>query len=264
MTIFGPNVFVDGTLISRTSKTPNSEADRKRYENAVIAVRDRLQQTSFGAKMLELLSNPLETIVIAQSRSLTNASAEIVKNDGSGFAAGFPLVNRQGQSVGTGTGTPALSVLKFDPAIKNPDTALIHELLHAFRQASGRWNPLPMASFVNPALIKNPLTEQRLFNDWEEWFSVLAEGIYGAESGRTSVRVAHSPDFPLLVATPSVGSKKNALHPDAQTDSEIFAERYGLAIRRLLNEEEKVFWLMYDSPTWFNPVLDWSKQQAGY
>ena len=262
--IFGPNVFVDGTLVSGPSKTPNSETDRKRYEDAVIAVRDRIQQTAFGTKLLALLCNPPEPIVIAQSRSVTNASAAIQKNDGSGFAAGFPIVNKQGAQIGTGTGAGSLSVLKFDPAIRNPDTTLLHELLHAYRQASGRWSPLPMASFVNPSLIKNPMTEQLLFKHWEEWFSVLAEAIYGAESGRTSVRVVHSPDFPLLVALRPTAPLKNVLHPDAQTDSEIFAQRYGLAIRRVLNEEEKIFWAMYDSQTWFNPVLDWSKQQAGY
>jgi len=261
MQLFGPNVIVDGTMVSGPARRPNSEAERARYEQDVLTVREKIRQTPFGTRLLDLITNNPEPIVIAQSRSIDDASASATKRDGSAFAAGFSITDSRGNVVGTGTGAGSMSVILFNPHGTfrgiGADVTLLHELLHAYRHTRGRFSPLPIMQFLDPNKVKNPIGERLFFENWEEWFSVVVEGIYSAEAGATSVRTTHSTMFPQIVAVKPNGPVKNFFHPDAKTDSEIFAEKYRLAVLRILQQEKDIYHAMRDSKAWFNPVRDW-------
>jgi len=263
MELFGPNVIVDGTTVSGPTKRPNSDADRAAYERGVMAVRDKIRQTQFGTQLLEIISNNPEPIIIAQSPSLQQAGASATKRDGSAFPAGFPITDSTGTVVGTGTGTGSMSVILFNPkgtfGGMGADVTLLHELLHSYRHTRGRWSPLPIMQFLDPAKVTNPLAERLHFENWEEWFSVVAEGIYSAEAGATSVRTTHSPLFQLNFAQKSSVGASNFFHPNAQTDSEIFADKYRLAVLRIAQQESDIYHAMRVSKAWFNPVRDWER-----
>ena len=120
-----------------------------------------------------------------------------------------------------------------------------------------------MPPFVNKSTAGDPGAENWSFGNWEEWFSVVAEGIYASESGATSVRTTHNPFLWFFNANKYAGSPKNFFHPDAMTDSEFFAHRYLLAIDRIMIQEPTIYNIMKCSSAWFNPVKDFDQQVLG-
>jgi hypothetical protein len=48
-----------------------------------------------------------------------------------------------------------------------------------------------MEGFLSPST----RLELLRFRNWEEWFAEVAEGVCGAETGATSVRITHSHDL---------------------------------------------------------------------
>ncbi len=228
-----PNIVVDGRTFAGPARRPNSLADQDRYENDVLAIGGKIRQSAFGNRLLDLIGNNAQPIVIASTSNPNNAGAQALRG-ADAFASGFQ--------------------------IPGPDTTLLHEILHSYRQASGRWSPLPILPFVNPATVRNPASEAVSFEHWEEWFSVVAEEIYAAESGATSVRTTHNPSFWFYTAVKPAGSPKNFFHPDAKTDSEEFADKYGLAILRILSQEPQIYNMMKGSKAWFNPVRDYEEE----
>jgi len=256
MEFVGPNVFVDGTTVSGPARRPNSEAQRAAYESKVVKVWNKIHGVAFGRAFLDIISNNPNPIVIAPSRDLENADATAL-NSARGFAPGANMPGPNGTVAGTGLGGGSTTVVHFNPDGKfsgiGADVTLLHEMLHAYRKACGRWNMLPMDPFVNST---NPRGERMRFENWEEWFSVVAEGVYGSEAGATSVRVAHSRILAMLVALKPSGPPVSAWGGTQQTDSQIFAGRYRPAILRILEQEPQIYAAMRNSTAWFNPVRD--------
>ena len=258
-----PNIVVDGRTFAGPARRPNSQADQDRYENDLLAIGGKIRQSAFGSRLLDLIGNNAQPILIAPTTNPNNAGAQAF-HGADAFASGFQIPGPGGTVAGTGTGKGSMSLILFNPHGSfggiGPDTTLLHEILHSYRQASGRWSPLPILPFVNPATVKNPASEAVSFEHWEEWFSVVAEDIYAAETGATSVRTTHNPSFWFYTAVKPAGSPKNFFHPDAKTDSEEFADKYGLAILRILSQEPQIYNMMKDSKAWFNPVKDYEEQ----
>ncbi|MGH7842309.1 MAG: hypothetical protein ACREQT_12425, partial [Candidatus Binataceae bacterium] len=153
--------------------------------------------------------------------------------------------------LGTGLGSP--TVVHFNPQGTfhgiPADATLLHELLHAYRKSRGRWAQLAMAPFVASGTTND-------FENWEEFFSVVAESIYRAEGGALSVRMTHQLWFWFATAVKPSGPTGTAWGGNPQTDSQRFAGKFAPAIGRILDQEPEIYRIIRTSTAWFNPVRD--------
>jgi hypothetical protein len=254
------NIVVDGRTFTKQTNKPNSQANQDKYENEVLSIGSKIRQAPFGRQLLDLISVAQE-IIIAQSTDSNNATTDVAvpSRRPDAFPLGFPIPGG-----GSGTGKGAMSVVPFNPHGTffgiSADVTLLHELLHAYRQASGRWSPLPMLQFVNKSTAGDSGDENWVWGNWEEWFSVVAEDIYASESGATTVRMSHQQWAWALTANKPAGSPKNFFHPDAMTPSEFFSHKYLLAIDRIMTQEPTIYNIMKRSSAWFNPVKDFDQR----
>ena len=250
MEFFGPNTLVDG----RGMRTEHS---RREYEQGVMNHRATIKGVTLGGQLLELLCNNPQPIIIAPTRSLVNAEARALKGTDA-TSPSFSVTKTDGTAA-SGSGKGSMSVIDFNPRGTfrgiAPDVTLLHELVHAWRQARGRWNPVSMSNLVNQDMVKNPAEEARNFANWEEFLALVVESTYAAEKGQTSVRTAQGDVF-FGFTVKTAPQTPNIFNPLPMTSSQNFAERYRKALIRILNEEQDLYKLLLKSPAWFNPVRD--------
>lgn len=250
MQLFAPNIIVDGSHI------PNKGA-QERYESSVIRVRDKIGQAPFGKDFLELVGNNREPIVIAPAPNRNAAQARPL-NAQKAFAQGADVKFRDGTSK-PGLGTGSMAVVDFNPAGDHEgisaDVTLVHELVHAWRQARGRWKAASMSEFVDASDPKKVSSAKSDFENWEEFLAVVVEGVYAAQAGAGSVRVSHS-IMAFWRAMPSLPQKPDIFNPVPLTDSQRFAQTYRRALIAIMSEELDLYRLMLNAKAWFNPVRD--------
>lgn len=250
MQLFAPNIIVDGSHI------PN-KAGQERYEASVMRVRDTIEKAPFGKDLLELIGNNREPIVIAPAPNRNAAQARPL-NALKAFAAGSNVQFRDGTSK-PGLGTGSMAVVDFNPAGNfegmSADVTLVHELVHAWRQARGKWKAAPMSEFVDASDPKKVSSARADFENWEEFLAVVVEGIYAAQSGAGSVRISHSV-MAFWRAMKTEPEAPNIYNPVPLTDSQRFAQNYRRALIAILGEEQELYKLMLNAKAWFNPVRD--------
>lgn len=250
MQFFAPNIVVDGSHI------PNKAA-QERYEASVLRVRDTIEQAPFGKEFLELVGNNREPIVIAPAPNRNAAQARPL-NALKAAAKGADVKFRDGTSK-PGLGAGSMAVVDFNPAGNfegiSADVTLVHELVHAWRQARGRWKAAPMSDFVDAADPKKIASAKSDFENWEEFLAVVVEGVYAAQSGAGSVRISHS-IMAFWRAMPSAPQQPNIYNPAPLTDSQRFAQNYRRALIAIMGEELELYRLMLNAKAWFNPVRD--------
>jgi hypothetical protein len=243
-----PGIMVSGT-----------PAAGPRYEQDVISVGQKIDGTPFGRALLGVIGgNNANPITIVPTRDLDQAQSVPIPGDDHEFAPGFPITNARTGQVTTGLGGGNRCDVRFNPhgtfrGLATPDAALLHELLHAYRQSNGRWSPMPITRFLQNAA-NDPLEPLR-FRDWEEWFAVVVEGVYRAETGATSVRTAHSSDLVFDFAVQS-SRYRNWAGDLVPTTGEQFAIKYNFAVAAIAAQEPDIFRAMRNSNAWFNPVRD--------
>jgi len=261
MQMFAPNVMVIGDSIYEINEVagkPNPPAAAKRYELEVMAMREKIKGQPFGARWLDIIGNNAEPIVIVPTTATNEAVAQTFANIkekpnrmADATAAGFT-------PDATGRGTPIR--VKFNTAAlvgglmgAAAEVLLMHELTHAYRSASGRFRPTPMAALVAP---RRPSDVAKRFPDWEEWFAVVVENVYAAETGRSLLRGNWDILFPSTLTSPANFKFWNIPGAGAKSDSQTFMEDYRPAVQLIQRLEPKLFNAMRDSQAWFNPVRD--------
>jgi len=176
MELFGPNTIVDGAPEPGfvVTRRPNTKAEGAAYEKAVLALRARIAGAPFGRRMLELLCNNRQHIIIAPTFNKMNAAVvSVYAADGAAVGevttSKIPGVSSEEVTV-AGTGRGSVAVLLFNPNGTfdglRADVLLLHELVHAYRKAQGRWAKLPIQQFLDPG------QSDLHFPNWEEWFAV--------------------------------------------------------------------------------------------
>lgn len=248
---FAPNIVVDGSHI------PNKPG-QDRYESSVIRVRDTIVNTPFGKDLIELIGNNREPIVIAPTPNRNIAAARPLDAD-KAFAQGATVVRRSGPpTVGLGTGS--IAIVDFNPTGDlqgaTVDSTLVHELVHAWRQARGKWKAAPISDFVDASDQKKSASARADFENWEEFLAVVVEGVYAAQAGAGSVRVSHN-IMAFWRALPSTGPMTpDILNPVPLTDSQRFAQTWRRALIAIMGEELELYRLLLGAKAWFNPVRD--------
>ena len=245
-----PSIEIDGKFIL-------TAAARENYERSVMAAGEKIKSVPFGKAFLDLVSGNPNKIVIAPAPDRNQVDTHALDATHA-FAPGFGFVNNKGQMV-QGAGGGSVTVIDYTPTGNfkgiSADTTLVHELCHAWRQARGRWKPLPITNFFDDDAIKNPLMERFRFPNWEEFLGVVVEGLYSSESGSPTVRTTQG-EFGLLFAMRSTPQAPSIFNPLPMTDSQIFAEKFRRALIRIMSEELDLYRLMLVSRGWFNPVRD--------
>jgi hypothetical protein len=273
MQLFAPNVLVVGDRIYELDDAvgkPQSQALAGKYETEVIALRARILAQPFGARWFDIVGNNKEPIVIVPTTATNQAVAQTFENVkekpnrlADSLAKGFsdPSIPA-GVGPGTGAGTPVR--VKFNTAASvgsmagaaSGEVLLMHELTHAYRSAGGRFAPTPMAGLVNPQRLRGNPDLAKRFPDWEEWFAVVVENVFAAESGRHILRAHWDLLFPATATSPAYFQFWNIGTVGSRTDSEEFADDYAPAVRQIASLEPKLFSAMVGSNAWFNPVRD--------
>lgn len=255
MQLFAPNIIVDGSHI------PNNAA-RERYEASVMRVRDTITNAPFGKELLEMIGNNREPIVIAPAPNRNAAQARPL-NAVKAFAAGASVQFRDGTSK-PGLGTGSMAVVDFNPAGDfegiSADVTLVHELVHAWRQARGRWKAAPMTDFVDASDPKKVSSAKADFENWEEFLAVVVEGVYAAQSGAGSVRISHN-IMAFWRAMQTAPKRPDIYDPVPLTDSQRFAQVYRRALIAIMSEELELYRLMLNAKAWFNPVRDMAQMR---
>jgi hypothetical protein len=264
--MFAANVMVVGDRIFEiddgTGK-PNPPAAAARYEREVIAMRNKLAAQPFGTRWLEIAGNNAEPIVIVPTSATNEAVAQTFANiperpnrENDLLAVGF-------SPEATGRGTPVR--VKFNTGAlvgglmgASAEVLLIHELTHAYRSAAGRFSPALMTTLVAPGRTSADVAKR--FPNWEEWLSVVVENVYAAESGKSILRGNWDILFPATLTSPAYYKFWGIGNFATKTDSEIFAEDYAPAIRRLMQLEPQLYQAIRASTAWFNPVRDYEDQ----
>ncbi len=273
MQMFAPNVLVVGDRIydlDDGAGKPNAPAAAARYEAEVIALRAKIQAQPFGARWYDIIGNNKEPIVIVPTTATNQAVAQTFENVkekpnrlADSMARGFtdPSIDPK-IGPGSGAGTPIR--VKFNTAAvvgsmagaASGEVLLMHELTHAYRSAGGRFTPIPMAGLVNPDRLRGNPDLARRFPDWEEWFAVVVENVFAAETGKPILRAHWDLLFPATATSPAYFKFWNIPTVGTKTDSEEFAEDYRPAVLRIPSVESALFHAMAASSAWFNPVRD--------
>ena len=258
----GDKIWVDGGPMG-------NKAAGDAYEREILAIHDKIAGVQFGRVVLEIVSKTSNLIGILHgkkgaapgARSLAGADA---------WADGFEISLPDGTKVrGTGKGGPATIILdpRGDLGGMPPDVTLVHELIHAWREANGRWKPTSMFDLVSlPAAreldggdkANDPRAKfAKRFENWEEFLALVVEGVYASQQGAKSVRTAQNGPFAsLFMAMNTPRQTPSPWNPVPLTDSQRFAELYRPAIIRIMSEELTLYKAMLAADAWFNPVRD--------
>jgi hypothetical protein len=270
MQLFGPNVLVVGdTLFAGTDDPvgkPNAPSAAAQYEREIIQMRDQIGTTPFGAAWLEIVANNREPITIVPSSDTSNAVAQTFPNDpvkpnrsADALASG---VSVDGVS-GSGRGTPIR--VKFNTQASagaglnqaRGAVLLVHEMTHAYRSASGRYNPIPMDGLVDPQRLRANPDIKRRFPDFEELLAIVVEDVFAADQGGKILRTNWDILFPSFATDPAYFKFWGISEPPGGTDSENFAAEYRPAMRRIREVEKPLADAMLASRAWFNPLRDY-------
>ena len=259
MQLFAPNVLVVGDTIfdlDDATGRPNPPAAAAKYESEIMALRQKIQAQTFGARWLEIVGNNQEPIVIVPTTATNDAVAQTFPN--------IPQRPNRLADAQSGRGTPVR--VKFNTAANlgwltggvSGEVLLIHELTHAYRSASGRFSPVPMAGLVSPDSLRSNADLARRFPDWEEWFAIVVENVFAAEAGkRIMLRTSWDVLLPSFADDPGYFKFWGISTTGTRNDSQQFAHDYRPAITRILQLESRLFRAMEASPAWFNPVRDY-------
>lgn len=268
MKMFAPNVFVVGDTIFKDAKdadgSPNPPVLSERYEAEVMALHDKIEASPFGAAWLEIVGNNIEPIVIVPMVDARDAVAQTFRNDAQkphrtadAAVAGFP--NSDGVP-GTGCGTPIR--LKFNPAAfvgvgygkVGGAVLLVHEMTHGYRSAGGRFEPVPMAGLIDlQRQLRTPDIAVR-FPDWEEWFAIVCENVFAAETGGHILRANWDVKHEASINDPAIRKYSGMGPVDECRD---FAADYRPAIARMFQIEPKIYAAIRRSNAWFNPAREY-------
>jgi len=255
MELFGPNTIVDGAPEPGfvVTRRPNTKAEGAAYEKAVLALRARIAGAPFGRRMLELLCNNIAPTLNKMNAAVVSVYAADGAAVGEVTTSKIPGVSSEEVTV-AGTGRGSVAVLLFHPNGTfdglRADVLLLHELVHAYRKAQGRWAKLPIQQFLDPG------QSDLHFPNWEEWFAVAVESTYAAEAGVPKVRIGHDAfsTWSLFMA-----DQNGTMNFTGRTFSQNFADRYWRAIERILQQEPEIYRAMAASAAWFNPVRDFER-----
>jgi hypothetical protein len=270
MKLFAPNVLVVGDTIFQDagdpSGRPNPAPAAERYEAEIMALHDKITASQFGANWLDIVGNNVEPITIVPMVDTSDAVAQTFPNIpqkpnrlADSMPAGFPT---GAAGAGTGRGTPVR--LKFNPAGSAGSglsrvggaVLLVHEMTHAYRSASGRFTPLSMSGFIDPERLLHSSDLALRFPNWEEWFAIVCENVFAAETGGHILRANWDIQHPASLSDPGINKYfgTGPLH-----DSEDFAADYRPAIAHMRQVEQKIYMAIRGSTAWFNPVRDYEE-----
>jgi hypothetical protein len=274
MKIFAPNVLVIGDTIFAGERDavgkPNAKRAAALYEDQVLKLLSPITSTPFGNEWLEIVGNNKEPVVIVPSTDTSDAVTQTFANDATkpnrladGMARGFlvpgDLGNGAGMIVGFGVGTA--SRIKFNPAAVSGTASgavlLVHEVTHAYRTASGRFAPAPMAGLIDPQRLRlNPDLGFR-FPNWEEFLAVVVENVFAAELGHGSLRLNWNAHNNAVAVNWAVHNQMfGGSPPPGATDSQNFAKDFRPAFEVMREIEKPLYNAMCASAAWFNPVRD--------
>ena len=258
MKMFAPNVLVVGDTIfdiNDPTGKPNSPKAAAEYEAEIMELRRKIVGQPFGASWLEIVGNNAQPIVIVPTPSTSDAVAQTFPN--------IPQKPNRTADASNGKGTPVR--LKFNPKANlgwltggvSGDVLLVHELTHAYRSASGRFDPAPLGALVNPESARRNGELVRRFPNWEEWFAVVVENVFASEGGKKILRTNWDILLPSSAFDPGYIKFWGIPTGGPRTDSEQFAIDYRPAISRMFQVEAPLYNAMKASGAWFNPVRDY-------
>jgi hypothetical protein len=246
------------------------------YEASTSAVLSLIARRATGRIVLGLLPPLSRTLTIVPSTNNMNAGASPLVTERA-FGRGAPvLTGDNGQAVNGPNGRPLLGVgggaevrLLFNHWNLNPrnsafvsvgttpDEVLLHEIVHAFRQMSGRLTNQPTGTS---------------FGNEDEFLAVIVADIYASEGGATGLRATHNVRLPRSIrpnndlrtrgalgslAVSSQGAMfdmPDLLRGAAPALEETFATQHRAIFDRLRSQESALFTQLATVPAHFNPI----------
>jgi len=208
--------------------TVRNDITASEWENGVLdAIQDlQLPPCRTSVALLDAIGRSGKTVTISPERQPllpgktdANAHADPIDPVAATITGGTPDPLPNPPVPGTGAGSDVIlnfAAQDWEPSsstatLKAVDETLLHELVHAFRQASGledsfrldapfdvlRRGSGSVTQLMTQTTATRPNKHSQIYNEYEEFVAILITNIYRSENKRVGLRRDHVGDFEL-------------------------------------------------------------------